>query len=347
MAEDDSTLEDSSVLTGSGQPSFLEGVTNALGLIGGLATIGASISQLTEIFNEPSAPADFIIPDLANNGSQSLGFLGASGGIFSTSQIVNVVEPRVDEELTQPRGSWQALDFMINKALNSMDWQTKNTDPGNENILEAYRLAGRGFTRDGGTGQFSWSAAFATWILTKSGFAGLRTMSPLAFQRYANTVRFHAGPLSAVRKWDIFIFTSNLNIHHVGFVKGFDPRTGLLEIVGGDQADRVKVTEMPYSVSDQRFRVTHVRRNWIVPTEIDIPLWELSESRVRARPTRPGQGTSGLLSPTSTNPTFNEDGTVAGAGQAARPGARPVPTSRAAEIDRNAGGAAAAGGTLT
>lgn len=53
-----------------------------------------------------------------------------------------------------------------------------------------------------------------------------------------------------------------------------------------------------------------------------------------------------LTSDTGT-PTFNADGTVAGPGQAARPGPRPAPQpARAVIVDQSAGGAAASGGTL-
>ena len=179
--------------------------------------------------------------------------------------MVTTVDPMVDDDLLasniQPR-TWAAIDFMINKAL-GMDWRVRNADPGNENILEAYRFAGRAFTQDGGTGQFSWAAAFATWILVKSGFQGLRTMSPTAFRTYGFPVRFHAGPLvTYTRKWDLVIFTSNLNIQHVGFIQSYDPQRQTMRIVGGDQGDTVKVTEMPFSVTNPLFRVTHVRRNW-------------------------------------------------------------------------------------
>lgn len=274
MAEEDeffdSTIDDSTInqsAGGSAQPSFLEGVTNVLGLIAGVQAIGAATSALSDIITTPSAPQNFVVPDLANNGNNAFGFLAAGGGMFGTSSMVNRVPPHTDEALggagVTP-GTWAAIDFMINKAL-GMDWQVRNADPGNPNILEAYRYAGRGFTQDGGTGQFSWAAAFATWVLVKAGFNGLRTMSSVPFERYGEVVNFHRGPLTNVRKWDIVVFTSNLNIRHVGFIKSYDPSRQIMEIVGGDQGDTVKITEMPFSVTNPQFRVTHVRRNWIVP----------------------------------------------------------------------------------
>jgi hypothetical protein len=359
---DDSTLDSTIVpdedSTGGGtaggsssQPNFLEGVTNALGLIAGVAALGAAVNQIEDVFNSNSAPGGFPVPDLANNGSFRMGIQNAAGGMFGFGSMIGTVPPSPAAELADANitsGSWQALDFNLNRTL-GMDWQVKNSDPGNPNILEAYRFAGRAFTRDGGTGQYSWAAAFATWVLVKSGFEGLRTMSPMAFRKFGNNVDFHRGPLTAVRKWDIIVFTSSSNIQHVGFVQGYNRSTQTLQILGGDQAERVKVSNMPYSVTDPLFRVTHVRRNWTLPAEFDVPLWELSagtSTGQRARPTRPGQETSGPRS-TSTTPTFNADGTVAGPGQAARPGPRPAPQTRAQQVDARAGGAAASGGTLT
>lgn len=263
---DDSTLPDDSSLVTTPQLDFVTGVTNAIGVVAGLSAIGSIADTLSSIFTTLSAPGDFIVPDLAGNGSASLGASGSNGGTFGTGSIVNEVPPRLDSDMLNAGilpGTWEALDFVINKALNDMDWATLNADPGNPNILEAYRFAGRGFTEDGGTGQFSWAAAFATWVLVKSGFSGLRTMAPSAFSRYGIPVRFH-GPreLEYVQKWDIVVFTSNANIQHVGFIKSFNPNAHTMEIVGGDQADTVKITTMPYSAHNPLFRVLHVRRLW-------------------------------------------------------------------------------------
>jgi hypothetical protein len=316
MAEDDS--EDSAGGGTSGgdpsQPNFLEGVTTALGLIGGIAAIGAAANQLSDVFNSNSASSGFPVPDLANNGSFRMGIQNAAGGMFGTGNMIGKVPPSPAGELADANivsGGWEAINFNVNRSL-GMDWQVKNADPGNPNILEAYRFAGRAFTRDGGTGQYSWAAAFATWVLVKSGMQGLRTMSPMAFRKYGTSVDFHAGPLNAVRKWDMFVFTSSANVQHVGFVQSFDRRTQTLKIVGGDQAERVKVTNMPYSVTNPLFRVTHVRRNWTVPAEYDVPLWELSSSpstpTLRPTPTAitPGAGRAGPITgiprPTSTTP---------------------------------------------
>jgi hypothetical protein len=276
MSDDSSSIaNDDSALSSDLQPDFQSGVTNAIGLIAGIATVGAVASALSDVFNVLSAPKDFIVPDLAANGSPSIGSSNASAGMYGSSSMVNSVSSSLDDDLIKNDifpGTWEALDFVINKTLN-MNWKTLNSDPGNPNILEAYRHAGRGFTQDGNTGQFGWSAAFISWVLIKSGFHGLLTMSPLSYGRYGNTVSFHAGPLTNVRKWDIFVFTSNVNISHVGFVKSYNPATRTLEIVGGNQAETVKVTNMPYSVGNPLFRTIHVRRNWKIPDDIKTSIF--------------------------------------------------------------------------
>ena len=296
MAEDDSSVIGQ-------QPRFITGVTNALGLIAGITAIGSAFNAITEIFNVADSPSDFIVPDLANNGALKLGFRDASGGVFASSQVVTIVEPKIDNTLTVPRGTWKSLDFILNKTL-SMDWKVKNADPGNTNILEAYRLAGRGYTRDGGSGQFSWAAAFVTWVLTKAGFTGLRSMSPLAYSTYGNAVKFHAGPMLAVRKWDIVIFSSIQNINHIGFIKSYNPSTKTIQILGGDQSDNVKITEMPFSITNPEFRVIHIRRNWIVPTENNTPLFSLPSTNIPIGAGRAGF-TAGTPIPTNNLPQPN------------------------------------------
>lgn len=274
---------DSTVLSPSGgdpKVSLIDrvlGVTNALAQIGGIATAaGAAVESLEKLVNTLSAPSDFIVPDLANNGSTGFGFLAAAGGAGTTPTVIREVDATTPHDAVLEEGlqggTWEALDFMINKTLNE-NWVTQNGSPGNPNIMEAYRLAGRAFTRDGGTGQYSWAAAYVTYILSKSGFTSLQTMAPSAYGRYGTPVDFRRGPIDKVRKWDVVVFTSDANIQHVGFVKNYDPDTGMFEIVGGDQAETVKVTQMPYSATDPRFRTIHVRRNWAVPPSEDRALW--------------------------------------------------------------------------
>jgi hypothetical protein len=127
----------------------------------------------------------------------------------------------------------------------------------------------------------------------------------------------------------MFVFTSSANVQHVGFVQSFDRRTQTLKIVGGDQAERVKVTNMPYSVTNPLFRVTHVRRNWTVPAEYDVPLWELSSSPSTPTAFTPGAGRAGPITgiprPTSTDTLIENARAAIDRASAPRPTARPRP----------------------
>jgi hypothetical protein len=281
MADDSS---DSSQLDPTGadsKASLFErilGVTNSLAQVGGIAVAaGAAFVALEKLINTKSAPSNFIVPDLANNGSTGFGFRAAAGGAGTSATIIREVNSITPNDAVLDAGfqggTWEALDFMINKTLNE-DWTTQNGSPGNPNIIAAYRSAGRAFTRDGGSGQYSWAAAYVTYILSNSGMTSLQTMSPMAYCPYGNTVDFRRGPLFKVRKWDVVVFTSDVNIQHVGFIKSYNPTTKMFEIVGGDQAETVKVTQMPYSPTDPKFRTIHVRRNWTIPASEDYPLWQ-------------------------------------------------------------------------
>jgi hypothetical protein len=161
---------------------------------------------------------------------------------------------------------------MIEKSL-TMDWKTLNADPGNPNIIEAYNISGRNYTRDGRADQYSWAVAYVNWILQKAGLPYIETMSPYGYTRYGTPVNFRT--MRGVRKYDIFIFTSILGVSHIGFIQSYDVNTGILKIVGGNQAGTVKVTDMPFSVTDPIFRVLHVKRNWAIPATIDTSVYSL------------------------------------------------------------------------
>ena len=255
---------------------FVQGITNAVGAIGTLSGLGSVLSVLTDNQGFTNAPSDFPVPDLANNGNTGHGFIGAGA---ATTRVPRVSNQTPLEELLASGitpGTWEALDFVLTHALNNMDWRTKNADPGNENIVEAYSLAGRTFTRDGGTGELSWAGAFATWALAKSGFSAYATMASMNYTRYGNPIRFEDVGRRNVRKWDLVVFNSNFNIQHVGFIQDYDPSTRTAKILGGDQGDRLKITEMPISITDPVFRLIATRRNWNIPASIDKPLWELN-----------------------------------------------------------------------
>jgi hypothetical protein len=280
MAED-LTLPDSSLPPGilddstpiDNSTPFISGLSNGFERLITAATLaGAAFELFDDVVDLLGFTDDFSVPDLAGNGD--LGFGGNStGGLGNSSSTIRYGTNRSPaEEISQrniPVG-WQSLDFIIEKSL-TMDWQTLNADPGNPNIIEAYKTSGRNYTQDGRTDQYSWAVAYVNWILQKAGLPYIETMSPYGYTRYGNPINFRT--MRDVRKYDIFIFTSILGVSHIGFIQSYDADAGILKIIGGNQAGTVKVTDMPFSVTDPLFRVLHVKRNWGIPFNFDSSIY--------------------------------------------------------------------------
>ena len=244
---------------------YVEGVTNSLN---GVVT-SASIVPISELFDEiiitNSFPKDFFISDLAGNTDIGFGSDQAAGGLNNNGSSIRFnpkITPDLEITKSNKKIGFDSLDFMINKSL-TMDWKTKNADPGNPNIIEAYKISGRGFTKDGRTGQFSWAACYVNWILNKSGLPSLETMSPRAYLKYGDAIKFHSG--AEIRLNDIIILDSLFGSSHIGFVRAFNPDTKTIEILGGNQAGTVKIMKIPFSVGDPRLRISTVRRSWVPP----------------------------------------------------------------------------------
>lgn len=267
---------------------FVEGVTNSLNGVISSATPAGLSSSFDTVINSNSFPADFFISDLAGNTDVGFGNNQAAGGTNNNGSAMRF-NPKItpDDEITKSNKKigFDSLDSMINKSL-GMDWKTKNADPGNPNIVEAYKLSGRNFTKDGRTGQYSWAACYVNWILNKSGLPSLETMSPKAYTKYGDPIKFHSA--SEIRLNDIIIFDSLYGPSHIGFVRAYNPNTKIMEILGGNQAGTVKITKIPFSVGDPRLRISTVRRKWVSP---DTPLPTSSSAK--------GISTGALGSPVS------------------------------------------------
>jgi hypothetical protein len=286
----DSTLPDSSLPPGLLDDStpidtstrFISGLSNGFERLITAATLaGIAVELFEDVVGLLGFPDDFPIPDLAGNGDLGFGGSGTGGLGNSASTIRYGTNRSPDQEISQgniPVG-WKSLDFMIKKSL-TMDWQTLNADPGNPNIIEAYKISGRNYTKDGRQEQYSWAVAYVNWILQKAGLPYIETMSPYGYTKYGSPVNFRT--MRDVRKYDIFIFTSILGVSHAGFIQSLDVDAGILKIIGGNQAGKVKVTDMPFSVTDPTFRVLHVKRNWSIPTDVDTSIYSLGRGSTPA-----------------------------------------------------------------
>ncbi len=165
------------------------------------------------------------------------------------------IKPSELEESRDPRGKDQIPPV------------PPNTNP---LIMEAYRISGKtGFTRDGTTGEYSWHTAFVNWVLTKAGFTAVGSMSAQAYNSYGNRVNHTNFNNLRARKGDIVIFNSRTGAKHIGFFWRINKGARSITILGGNQAGTVKLSNFPFSLTDGDFYVTHIRRNWEVPAEVE------------------------------------------------------------------------------
>jgi len=232
-----------------------------------------------------SEPFQKLIPeDLRGIIDLGFGFKNATGGPSSSGTFL-----QYDSGSTTlaDSNSYTNLEKTLSRVL-SQDWKTKNSEPGNPLILEAYAYSGKNYKKDGQTGQYVWNAAFVNWVLAKSGLDFIKTMSPMAYASYGNPVEF--GTFKKVRKYDIIVMNSAHGLGHIGFVWAYDNKTNLVTVLGGNQAGTVKLTKITVSRSDPALYMSHIRRNWTIPADLDVPLFQTT------LPTRPGQQFSGPAS---------------------------------------------------
>lgn len=295
-----------SLLTGSNFINEIIGVVTILDLVVNelpkTQLLPTSVSQnmntmFGDFFNGLGSLASNIanIPsDIAKSIDPGFGFTNAIGGANNAGTMVGYggvqtpattsTSEQTSTGSTPDTTTYKRLDDILTMTLRQ-DWKAKNAKPGNPLILEAYAISGRNYDKDGTTGEYAWSAAFVNWVLNKAGLDYLKVMSPSAYSAYGNPVNF--GTFKKVRKNDIIVYKSSFGIGIAGFVMGYDPTTDMVSVLGGNQGGTVKITKLPGLRVTPELFVSHVRRNWAIPAELDVPLFQTT------MPTRPGQETSG------------------------------------------------------
>jgi hypothetical protein len=249
-----------------------QNISNAVQQVGTFVS-DLDLTTITDTIAQTRFPSNFPVPDIAGNSdigfgsTQSAGGAGNSGNFLKYSLTANP-DPSVSSAGLEP--GFESINLVLKNALNQ-NWQTRNSEPGNPLIIEAYRISGREYKKDGRTGEYSWHAAFVNWALSKAGIQPLQTMSAFPYARYGTAVEF-TNPRN-LRKNDIIIFKSIVGLAHIGFVQDYDPQTRTIGIIGGNQAGRVKLTRFPFSTSNPQLYITNVRRRWTVPAEFDTPLF--------------------------------------------------------------------------
>lgn len=316
---------------------FLNQLTGVVAILDMIAKGIPSIPTLAQTFSQTinsiykdfysslqtlsSSLQNFPVSDIRNNTDPGFGFVNGLGGTGNTGTSLSY--GGVQDNTPQPTPNteiYAKLESVINTTLRQ-DWRAKNAKPGNPLILEAYAISGRNYDKDGNTGEYAWAAPFVSWVLYKTGLPYLKVMSPMAYAGYGNPVEI--GTLKKIRKYDIIVFNSASTISHVGFVMSINKNDNTISVLGGNQAGTVKITKFPITQNSAQLYISHIRRNWAIPTDRDTPLIPVTQ------PTRPGQQTSGVV------PAASSGGIT-----------RYTPETPAERSDRLSGGTAASGGIM-
>ena len=286
----------------------------------------------TQVFDEllsfveqsASAVKSFVSGDVAGLVDPGFGHRNAVGGTHDTGMFFQYGKTKELSDLpgSESSVSGEKYNALLNTLNNTLrqDWKPKNSEPGNPLIIEAYKLSGRDYKKDGSTGEYIWNTAYVNWVLNKSGLDYLKVMSPSAYAMYGSPVNF--GTFKNVRKGDIIVFSSGFGLGMVGFVWNYDKQTNNVSVLAGCLSGTLKISKFLLTRTNPEFYVSHIRRNWTIPADKDVPLFDTS------MPTRPGQQVSGPAS----------------AGLPTRPGQ--AASGPAQRIDYSAGGAGAIGGTI-
>jgi uncharacterized protein (TIGR02594 family) len=95
------------------------------------------------------------------------------------------------------------------------------------------------------TDSTAWCSAFMCWVLERAGFRTTRSAAARSWLKWG-------APLDHPRPGCIVVFDrsdpNNPNAAHVAFYTGNDVRTGYINVLGGNQKNRVCVA--PYKLSD-------------------------------------------------------------------------------------------------
>lgn len=212
--------------------------------------------------------------------------VGTYTNSLSTGATSNVLTETGDIDLSafggtgeQPPGiqvegtGWHALENLLNRLEQEGDaWAETGNAPGNPRIQQCY-IAG-GASPNSNDSRVPWCTYFLTWVLYRCDIPAIRTGYSQDYLNYGQSIPWQNG-FQQVRKNDILVY-SNVSGGggHVGFFRGFNPQTGKVHLLGGNQGNRLKLTTNWYgaSTTDGKKRLNVVRRNWAVPAEYDRPL---------------------------------------------------------------------------
>jgi uncharacterized protein (TIGR02594 family) len=196
--------------------------------------------------------------DIAGEFDPGVGYYGGFGG---SSGEGNFIRQSPSDVLPEGEG-FSALNSILEQTLAaSTSWSENGSNP---NILQTYRVCGFNYTSD----QTPWCAGYVSWVLETAGIQNPRSLGSQVYARYGAEVDWRTW--EEVRPNDIVVFRSRTRSGgHVGFFRGYNPNTNRVAILGGNQANTVKISN--FSVSGD-LMVINVKRNWAVPPEFDFPI---------------------------------------------------------------------------
>jgi len=288
-----------------------------------LAAIGKEIAGgITDVVDQLAAAFGPVGRSLANIpelqalrrlADPGFGYDGARGHRSGSDIRHYDTRTPVNDGTPAPEGTpYQKLISVLNTSL-SQDWVPKSgansgqkpserdpreddriPDPpegANPLIMEAYRLSGqKDFTRDGDSGEYSWHTAFVNYVLSKAGLPIVVSMSAQAYYSYGNRVNHtNIRNNNVAKQGDIVIFNSRTGGKYIGFYWGFDKEKNKIRVIGGNQENvGVKIIDLPFSLTNGDFYVTHIRRGAWEPTEIVTNTSIDETDNARARRTNAG-----------------------------------------------------------
>ena len=153
------------------------------------------------------------------------------------------------------------------------NWRERG-NPGNPKILQIYdEIAGWNDGADQRENHHMWCAGFVGYCLRQAGIEAPQSMWSQTYNTYGSEVDWR--DVTKIRKYDIVVFRSyERNGGHVGFCVGV--WSGGLQVLGGNQGDDLNITN--YSYEGRSMYITHVKRNWAIPEEFDVPLGTIEDT---------------------------------------------------------------------
>ena len=190
------------------------------------------------------------------------------GGIQAGSPGEYTPNPDVTPGPIPDNPGYERLDAILNNVL-TQDWKERG-NPGNPRILECYKVCNNNYTRDQSEMAYAWCAAFVSWVLETAGIPSNRTMSSQGYNSWGGEVDWRGENTSNIRKWDIVVFKSKTRSGgHIGFIQEITSN-GVIKVLGGNQSNDAKVSNYRFNSNSQY--VKHIKRNWALPPEADVPV---------------------------------------------------------------------------